>query len=49
MQALAAGLEELLSVLTSLVTGLAFSQVRMFGVDVEWAEDAAWRRANGEP
>ena len=37
MQALAAGLEELLSVLTSLVTGLAFSQVRMFGVDVEWA------------
>ena len=36
MQALAAGLEELLGVLTSLVTGLAFSQVRMFGVD--------WRR-----
>jgi AGCS family alanine or glycine:cation symporter len=37
MQALAAGLEELLGVLTSLVTGLAFSQVRMFGVDIEWA------------
>ncbi len=37
MQALAAGLEELLGALTSLVTGLAFSQVRVFGVDIEWA------------
>jgi AGCS family alanine or glycine:cation symporter len=37
MQDLAAGLEALLGVLTSLVTGLAFSQVRVFGVDIEWA------------
>jgi AGCS family alanine or glycine:cation symporter len=37
MQELAAGFEEAAGVITSVVTGIAFSQVRVLGVAIEWA------------
>jgi AGCS family alanine or glycine:cation symporter len=37
MQTLAAGFEDIAGTVISLVTGIAFSQVRILGVDIEWA------------